>query len=305
MIPAVRGKADDLRTHPTSCGGEPSHLRLRTIINVMDRPHAAPNTLCELKHIRLCDGLTSAEVQELERIVRMQAVTKRQPLYRPGDPSRHVYLLTQGRIKLTHIGAGGNVVTLEILEPGDVFGELEALERGPRETAAEALDHAMIAVIPWEDFRNYLAGHPTINFKLTQLIGARLKRTHSRIEDLVCRNVAARLAHLLLELSQSEASRGVRTTLTHQEMANLIGCTRETVSNTLGRFRNQGLIRLNGRTVTIVEEKGLSTLLGYGGSTRLQCRDHSEEQRQAAVQSARGSHRDGRDELRGADPLRV
>jgi CRP-like cAMP-binding protein len=175
----------------------------------VDRPHAAPNHRCDLKHTRLCDGLTAAEVQELERIAHMQEVNTRQPLYLPGESSHSVYLLTQGRIILTSIGADGNVVTLEILEPGDVFGELEALEGVPRDTAAEALDHAVVSVCPWEDFRQYLATHPTISLKLTQMIGWRLRRTHSRIENLVCRNVAARLAHLLFELSQSEASRGV------------------------------------------------------------------------------------------------
>lgn len=267
MIPAVRGKADNFMKHPALCGGQPSILQLRTMIGIMDHPHAVFTKLCHLRYIRLCDGLTAAEVQELERIARIQAITKRQPLYRPGAPSSHVYLLAQGRIKLTHLDAEGKVVTLEILEPGDVFGDLEALESGPRETAAEALDNAMIAVLRWEDFRNYLARHPTINLKLTQLIGARLKRTHGRIKDLVCRNVAARLARLLFQLSRNDASRAVRTRLTHQEMADLIGCSRETVSYTLGRFRNQGLIRLDGRTVTIVDEHGLSTLLGYGEST--------------------------------------
>ena len=92
--------------------------------------------------------------------------------------------------------------------------------------------------------------------------------------------------------------------MTHQEMANLIGCTRKTVSTTLGRFRNQGLIRCNGRAVTIVDEQSLSALLGYSGSTPLGGRDHYKEQWEAAVQSARGSYRDGWDKLRGADPLR-
>jgi hypothetical protein len=63
----------------------------------------------------------------------------------------------------------------------------------------------------------------------------------------------------------------------HQDMANLIGCTRETVSNTLGRFRNLGLIRRNGRAVAMVEEHRLSAFLGDDGSTRLRCRDHREE----------------------------
>lgn len=230
------------------------------MIHVIDRPHAAPNKLYDLDHIRLCDGMAPAEMQEMERIVRVQKVKRRQLLYLPGDPSSNVYLLKQGRIKLTNTGASGKVVTLEILEPGEMFGELEALEEVPRETAAEALDNAMIGVIHWEDFSNYLAKHPNISMKLTKLIGLRLRHTQSRIEDLVCWNVPARLAHLLCERSKSEESRGIRTKLTHQEMANLIGCSRETVSTTLGRFRDQGLIRLKGRTITIVNGKGSATL---------------------------------------------
>ena len=267
MISLACRIADEVRTHPTSQGVEPTHRRLQTVLDVVDRAHTAPNQRRNLNHTRLCGGMTATQVQDLERIARIQEVEKRQPLYLPGDSSHHVYLLTQGRIILRHIGVGGKVVTVEILEPGDMFGELEALEGVPRDTAAEALDHAVICVFAWEDFRQYLAKHPTIGLKLTHMIGWRLRRTHSRIEDLVCRNVAARLAHLLLELSQSEASRGVRTILTHQELANVIGCTRETVSNTLGRFRNQGLIRLKGRTVTIVDKQGLSHLLDHGGPT--------------------------------------
>lgn len=253
MISLACRKADDLRTHPASSGREWN----RAIIDVVDRPHAAPDQRCDLKHTRLCGGMTATQVQDLERIARIQEVKKRHPLYLPGDSSHNVYLLTQGRIILTRIGAGGNVVTLEILEPGDVFGEIEALEGAPRDTAAEALDHAVVGVFSWENFRQYLAKHPNIGLKLTHMIGWRLRRTHSRIEGLVCRNVAERLAHLLFELSQSEESREVLATLTHQEMANLIGCTRETVSNTLSRFRNQGLIRGNGRAATIVDEKEL------------------------------------------------
>lgn len=181
------------------------------MIDVMDHPHAAPNTLCYLKRIRLCDEMTPAEVQDMERITRLQEVKKRQQLYLSGDPSRNVYLLEHGRIKLTNIGAGGKVVTVEVLEPGEVFGELEALEGVPRETTAEALDDAMLCVIHGKDFVNYLSTHPNIGMKLTRLIGLRLRRAQSRIEDLVCRNVPARLAQLLFELSKRDESRGIWT----------------------------------------------------------------------------------------------
>ena len=233
----------------------------------MDSPPTPQNKLWYLKHIRLFDGISPSEMQEMEKITRMEEVKKRQPFYLPGDPSSNVYLLKRGRVKLANTAASGKEVTFDILEPGEVFGELEVLEGLPRETAAEALDDAMICVIRREDFDRYLTMHPNITVKLTKLIGLRLRRIQSRIEDLVFRDVPARLAHLLLELGKSDGAqepRGIRikAKLTHQEMANLIGCSRETVSATLGQFRDEGLLQLDGRTLTILDPKGLSRLLG-------------------------------------------
>lgn len=225
-----------------------------------------PSKLWYLKHIRLFDDLSPAEMQEMERITRMEEIKKRQPLYLPGDPSSNVYLLKQGRVKIANTASSGKEVTFDILEPGEVFGELDALEDSPRSTSAEALDDALICVIPRRDFDRYLAMHPNVTVKLTKLIGLRLKKIQNRVEDLVFRDVPARLAHLLLELRKSDGvaeGNGIRlrVKLTHQEMANLIGCSRETVSTTLGQFRDDGLIRMDGRTITIVNEKGLSRLV--------------------------------------------
>ena len=233
----------------------------------MDRPQAAPNKLWFLKNIRLFDGISPSDMQEMEKITRMEEVKKRQPLYLTGDPSRNVYLLKRGRVKIANTAPSGKEVTFDILEPGEVFGELDAMEEAPRSTSAEALDDALICVIPRKDFNQYLAMHPTVTIKLTKLIGLRIKKIQSRVEDLVFRDVPARLAHLLSELSKTEGvadKQGIRlkVKLTHQEMANLIGCSRETVSTTMGLFRDDGLIQMDGRTITIVNEKGLSKLLG-------------------------------------------
>ncbi len=233
----------------------------------MDRPQTAPNKLWFLKHIRLFDGISPSEMQEMEKITRMEEVKKRQPLYLTGDSSNNVYLLKKGRVKIANTAPSGKEVTFDILEAGEVFGELEVLEDAPRSTSAEALDDALICVIPRKDFDQYLAMHPTVMFKLTKLIGLRIRKIQSRIEDLVFRDVPARLAHLLSELSKTDGvpdKQGIRlkAKLTHQEMANLIGCSRETVSTTMGQFRDDGLIQMDGRTITIVNEKGLSKLLG-------------------------------------------
>lgn len=227
---------------------------------------STPNKLWYLKHVRLFDGLSQTEMQEMERITRMQEVKKRQPLYFPGDPSSSVYLLKQGRVKLANTGASGKEVTFEILEPGEIFGELEVLEGLPRETAAEAMDDTLICVIRREDFNRYLALHPDVTVKLTKLIGLKLRKIQSRVEDLVFRDVPARLAHLLLELRKTDGvAEGtairLRANLTHQEMGNLIGCSRETVSATFGQFRDDGLVHMEGRTITITDEMGLLRLI--------------------------------------------
>ncbi len=229
----------------------------------MEQPTSFTNKLWYLKHIRLFDGITPSEMQEMEKITRMEEVKKRQPLYLPGDPSSNVYLLKQGRVKIANTAPSGKEVTFDILEPGEVFGELEVLEDAPRSTSAEALDDTLICVIPRKDFDQYLAMHPNVMVKLTKLIGLRLRKIQSRVEDLVFRDVPARLAHLLLELSKTDGvadKQGIRlkAKLTHQEMANLIGCSRETVSTTLGQFRDDGLILMEGRVVTILKPEALA-----------------------------------------------
>lgn len=226
-----------------------------------------PNKLWYLKHIRLFDGMSPAEMQEMEKMTRMEEVKKRQPLYLPGDPSTNVYFLKQGRVKISNTDASGKEITFELLEAGDVFGELEALDGVPRATAAEAMDDALICAIPRDAFTRYLATHPAVTVELTKIIGLRLRKIQSRVEDLVFRDVPARLAHLLIELGKSDgvadaAGIRIKAKLTHQEMANLIGCSRETVSATLGQFRDQELISMDGRTMMIVNQEGLRKVLG-------------------------------------------
>jgi CRP/FNR family cyclic AMP-dependent transcriptional regulator len=227
---------------------------------------AGPTKLWYLKHVRLFDGLGPAELQEMERITRMQEIRKRQPIYLQGDPANTVYLLKKGRVKISSAAPSGKEVTFEILEAGEIFGELEALEQSPRETSAEALDDTLICAINREDFDRYLREHPDLAVKLTKLIGFRLRKIHSRVQDLVFRDVPTRLAHVLLELIEStgapEASGvSIRAKLTHQELANLVGCSRETVSTLLGQFRERGLIRTEGRSIIVLDKPALARLV--------------------------------------------
>tara|TARA_B100000315_G_scaffold253546_1_gene292528 strand:+ start:10829 stop:11521 length:693 start_codon:yes stop_codon:yes gene_type:complete len=219
-----------------------------------------------LKQVKLFSDLSDAEMTEMEKMTRMEAFKKRQPIYLPGDPGDFVYLLKTGRVKISKIGDDGKELTLVILEAGEIFGELEMFEEVPRDTIAEALDDAHICMIRREDFERLLKNQPQCSFKLTKLIGLRMKQIENRIEDLVFRDAPARLAQLLINLSTSFGSdttngRTITTKMTHQELANLIGTTRETVSLTLGQFRQSGLIIMAKRQITILDLAGLQQLI--------------------------------------------
>jgi CRP-like cAMP-binding protein len=218
-----------------------------------------------LQNIDLFKEMAKEEMETLDRITSMSSAKKKEPIYLPGDPSRQVYLLKSGRVKISRITEDGREVTLALLRPGEIFGELEVLEETPRDTMAEALDDTELCIIQQEDFLKILKARPDLSIRLTKLIGFRLRNIESRIEELVFRDVPARLAHVLLEMAKEfgkQEGDGVRigVRLTHQDLANLIGSTRETVSATLGDFKRQGLLHLDGRSILITSPQKLTRL---------------------------------------------
>jgi len=210
-----------------------------------------------LQKINLFKEMNAEEMGRLDRMTRMESVKKKTPIFFPGDPSQQVYLLKEGRVKISRISEEGREVTIAMLEPGEIFGELEVLGDSPRDTLAEALDDSQICVVSKDLFLDMVRSKPEFSFRLTKMIGARMQKIESRVEDLVFKDVPARLAHLLLELAKNhgrETSQGIfiQIKITHQEIANLIGSIRETVSAILGEFKREGWISFEGRQMTLL-----------------------------------------------------
>ena len=217
------------------------------------------------RSVNLFSHLNASDFRPLEKMARIRKIKRSQTVYLPGDPANAVYLLKNGRIKVSRITEDGKELTLAILGPGEVFGELEVLEETPRDTLAEALDEALLFVFDRKDFDQILRESPDLLLRLTKLIGIRLKKIENRIEDLVFREVPARLVRLLIELSKEFGVPGedglrINYRMTHQEMSSLIGSTRETVSATLNDFRRQGLIRQHQRSITILDLRRFAAL---------------------------------------------
>ncbi len=220
-----------------------------------------------LQKFKLFNEMTVEEMAELERITRMESVKKKTVLFLPGDPSGQVYLLKSGRVKISRMSEEGREVILAILEPGEIFGEVEVLDDSPRDTLAEAMDDSQLCVIRREQFLSLIRRKPELTLRLTKLIGSRLKKIENRVEDLVFRDVPSRLAHLLIQLASDYGAatpEGVRIEMkiTHQEMANLVGAIRETVSAVLGEFKKEGLIAFEGRRITLLRPDLLQQRVG-------------------------------------------
>ncbi len=201
-----------------------------------------------------------------DKIARIQVIKKRQPVYLPGDPADYVYLLKTGRVKVSSFAQSGKEITLAILRPGDLFGIVEAFDGTPREAHAEALEDVVVGAIPREDFVRRIKEQPDLAMEFTRLLVFQLRKLQTRVQDLVFRGATGRLAHLLLDLSGATGSGGrsvlrIDARLTHQEMANVVGCARETVSTIMGQFREQGLIRINGQSITILNVDAVSRMV--------------------------------------------
>lgn len=216
-----------------------------------------------LKRINVFSGLSWGEMRELKRITRMVSYRKNETIYLPGDPSKTVFLLKKGRVKISKLSEEGREVTLAILEPGEIFGELEALQAVPRESLVQALEPVMVCEIRREDFDRYLHQYPEVGGKVIKWFGGRLRQIETRVSDLVFKSASARLAQLLLDLSHSMGIREngtirLQTRFTHQNLANLIGTSRETVSTLISQFVNHGLIAQDNRYILILDENRLA-----------------------------------------------
>lgn len=219
-----------------------------------------------LKQIHLFSGLSEAELEELERLTLMSEVKKGETIYLPGDPGNSVFLLKKGRVKTVITAESGKEITFEILEPGEIFGDLEVCQGSPGKVFATAMADSLVCSMRREDFERYLVQHPHLIVSLVKLIGLRFKKIQGRFEELASADALTHLANLLLELSKTEGvpdGRGIRIRikLTHQEMANLIRCTRETVTIALAQLRKQGILQTSHGSLTILSINSLSRLV--------------------------------------------
>ncbi len=180
-----------------------------------------------------------------------------------GEHCTGLYVVESGHVRIFKSSANGREQVLSIDGPGSSIAEIPVFDGGNYPASGTAIDDATLVFISKQDFQALCLAHPQVALKVLRVVGARLRRLVGIIEELSFTTVRHRLASLLLRLAQKEGKRsaaGVEITLpiNNQELASQIGTVRELVSRNLSRLQAEGLLKIDGRTVTICDVKTLA-----------------------------------------------
>ncbi len=179
-------------------------------------------------------------------------------LFQEGDPGDRLYVIIDGKVKLGRASGDGRENLLAVLGPGEMFGELSLFDPGPRNATATAVADTTLIGLGNEDLTTWLAGRPDVARQLLRALARRLRRTNEALADLVFSDVPGRVAKALLDLSErfgrsSEDGLRVAHDLTQEELAQLVGASRETVNKALADFASRGWLRLEARAVVLLD----------------------------------------------------
>ncbi len=189
-------------------------------------------------------------------------VAKGDTLFREGEPGDKMFMILDGKVKLGQSSADGRESLLAVMGPGEIFGELSLFDPGLRTSTATALTDAVVLGLSNEQLRPWLAGRPEVAAALLQALARRLRRTNEAMADLVFSDVPGRVAKALMDLGEKfgqVTGEGLIVThdMTQEELAQLVGASRETVNKALADFAQRGWIRLESRQVTILDVERL------------------------------------------------
>ncbi len=218
-----------------------------------------------LNKVSFLQGLNEEQISHLAEHTELREIKRREVVYLPGDPGDSVFLVNSGRVKISKVTRDGKALTLAYCGPSELFGETCIVGNTPREEMAEVMETAILSEIDRGVFENLISHHASVGLALTKLLARRRLDLENKLETLVFRDVTSKLAELLLNLADEygiEDSRGTLISLkiTHQELANLIGSTRETVSLTLSQFKRKDFLTTEGRKVIVTNSESLRAL---------------------------------------------
>jgi CRP/FNR family cyclic AMP-dependent transcriptional regulator len=203
-------------------------------------------------------SLDDAEATALRSTMHAVRLRRGEVLFREGDAGDELYVVIDGKVKMGRTSSDGRENLLSVLGPGQMFGELSLFDPGPRSSTVTAVTDADLLALGQDQLLSWLTGRPEVARGLLLQLASRLRGLNDQVADLVFSDVPGRVAKALLDLARrfgkpSDGSVHVHHDLTQEELAQLVGASRETVNKALADFVHRGWIRLEQRAVVILD----------------------------------------------------
>jgi CRP/FNR family transcriptional regulator len=233
-------------------------------------PHAKASPGQTLARVPIFAGLSEAELAFLSQRTVSRRFPAGQTVFAEGEPCTGLYVVESGHVRIFKSSASGREHVLSIEGPGSSVAELPIFDGGNYPASVTAIDDATLLFVSKQDFHSLCLAHPQVSLKVLRVVGARLRRLVGIIEELSFTTVRHRLAALLLRLAKTSGKQspaGIEITLpaSNQELASQIGTVRELISRNLSRFQAEGMLTIEGRSVTVTNLKALESELQSAG----------------------------------------
>jgi CRP/FNR family cyclic AMP-dependent transcriptional regulator len=215
-----------------------------------------------LRRAPLFEGLDEENARGLRRQLTEVKLSRGDHLFQEGQDGDRLFVVLDGKMKLTRAAVDGRENLLGVLGPGEMFGELSLFDPRPRTSSASAVTDATLAALGHDALRRMLQDHPEVSLHMLQALARRLRRANDVVADLVFTDVPGRVAKNLLDLAdrfgeQEKDGLHVHHDLTQEELAQLVGASRETVNKALADFAARGWLQISARSVLILDVERL------------------------------------------------
>lgn len=219
-----------------------------------------------MKRVPMFNGLGDDSLAQVANITTEKIYSKKSIVFHEGDYGDTLYVIKSGRIKIAKVAIDGREKTLCILQPGDFFGEMAIFDNLPRSATAEALDNDVhLFAISKGDFERLVHEYPSISLRIMKDLTRRIRQINQQVEDLAFKDVHGRVASTLFSLLVNEEKiRGQKLEslrMTHQDLANMVGSSRETVTRALNRLQTEGSILISHQQITVLDRESLAELV--------------------------------------------
>jgi CRP/FNR family transcriptional regulator, cyclic AMP receptor protein len=217
---------------------------------------ATVNDSSYLRQVDIFANLSEEDAQELMAVARKRSFRAGEVIFHRDDPGQVLYVIKEGKVKIALISPDGQEISLVVFGKGECFGEFALLDGEPRSADAIALDKVECYTLQRSDFQNAIMKHPTIAIQVLEVLSRRLRKTDQMVENLIFLDVYGRVAKKLLELANEHGVKvddgtRIEVRLTQQELASMVGASRESVNKVMGYFTDKQYISTDKHKITI------------------------------------------------------